>query len=75
MKALMQTANQYRQAVRVWRDALPVAKETTETVLQELRESTAQLLDKRAEAWMSENKLIHAGAAQKLAKELRDQKQ
>ena len=46
--------------------------ENAREVLNDLREQTANLLDKRAEAWISENKLIHAGAARKLAKELRE---
>lgn len=64
-------AQNYKQVVVAWRDQLPKAQQTTKDVMQELREQTALLLDKRAEAWISENKLIHAGAAQKLAAELR----
>ena len=40
-------------------------------VFAELVEQTATLIDKRTEAWRGENKLIHAGAAQKLAADLR----
>jgi hypothetical protein len=40
-------------------------------IIEELREQTINLLEKRAEAWIGENKLIHAGAARRLAAELR----
>lgn len=69
MRAAINNAQTYRQAVRMWREELP--KECANKVIDELREQTAVLLDKRAEAWLLENKLVHAGAAQKLAKEIR----
>lgn len=47
------------------------AKPKAQDIIDQLREQTADLLDKRAEAWTGENKLIHAGAARKLAEELR----
>lgn len=69
MRPLIRDAQNYRAAVEIWKQGLP--KETAAKILDDLREQTAQYLDKRAEAWTSENKLIHAGAAQKLANELR----
>lgn len=72
MRPLIGNAKTYRAAVAVWKESLP--KETAGKILDDLREQTAQYLDKRAEAWTSENKLIHAGAAQKLADELRASK-
>lgn len=69
MRALITGMQNYRQVVSVWKEELP--KECASKVFEELKEQTAVLLDKRAEAWLSENKLIHAGAAQKLADQLR----
>lgn len=54
-----------------WKDQILSKQPKTDEILSELREQTATLLDKRAEAWIGENKLIHAGAARKLANELR----
>jgi hypothetical protein len=47
--------------------ARPVAAK----IIEELRAQTVDLLEKRAEAWILDNKLIHAGAARQLAAELR----
>lgn len=47
------------------------AKPIAEKIIADLRLQTIDLLEKRAEAWIGENKLIHAGAAQRLAAELR----
>ena len=69
MRSMITGMQNYRQAVGVWKQELP--KECASKVFEELKEQTAVLLDKRAEAWLSENKLIHAGAAQKLADQLR----
>lgn len=69
MRSMITGTQNYRQAVKVWKEELP--KECAKKVFEELKEQTAVLLDKRAEAWLSENKLVHAGAAQKLADQLR----
>jgi hypothetical protein len=69
MRSMITGMQNYRQAVSAWKQELP--KESASKVFEELKEQTAVLLDKRAEAWLSENKLIHAGAAQKLADQLR----
>jgi hypothetical protein len=47
------------------------AKPIAEKIISDLRLQTVDLLEKRADAWIGENKLIHAGAARKLAAELR----
>ena len=44
---------------------------TTAKMLDDLREQTASLLEKRAEAFMAEHKPSHAAAAQQLANEIR----
>lgn len=69
MRSMITGMQNYRQTVSVWKQELP--KECASKVYEELKEQTAVLLDKRAEAWLSENKLVHAGAAQKLADQLR----
>lgn len=47
------------------------AKPVAENIIKTLRAQTIDLLEKRAEAWIGENMLIHAGAARQLAQELR----
>lgn len=49
-------------------------KNSAEVIYEGLREQTIDLLEARAQAWISENKLVHAGAARKLAKELKEKK-
>lgn len=49
-------------------------KNSAEVIYQGLREQTVDLLEARAQAWISENKLVHAGAARKLAEELKEKK-
>jgi predicted RNA-binding protein with PUA domain len=49
-------------------------KNSAEVIYQGIKEQTVDLLEARAQAWISENKLIHAGAARKLAKELMEKK-
>lgn len=60
-----------RNNINTWENNIMETKPKAQDVIDQLREQTADLLDKRAEAWTSENKLIHAGAARKLAEELR----
>lgn len=60
-----------RNNINTWKSNIMEAKPKAQDVIDQLREQTADLLDKRAEAWASENKLVHAGAARKLAEELR----
>lgn len=61
-----------RTSVEVWKNSLNNRKEASEAITSELRNQMAQLLEQRAEAWINENKLIHAGAARKLAEEIRE---
>lgn len=60
-----------RENVKEWKNEIMQMKPQAEEIIGQLREQTADLLEKRAEAWIGENKLIHAGAAKKLADELR----
>lgn len=60
-----------RNNINTWKSNVMESKPKAQDVIDQLREQTADLLDKRAEAWTSENKLVHAGAARKLAEELR----
>lgn len=60
-----------RNNINTWKNNVMEAKPKAQEIMDQLREQTADLLDKRAEAWTSENKLVHAGAAKKLAEELR----
>jgi hypothetical protein len=60
-----------RSAVEKWRAELPPANDPSIKALNEIRRDTADKLDQIAEMWRSENKLIHEGAARRLAAELR----
>lgn len=61
-----------RTAVEVWKNGLNNKKEASAAITLELRNQMVQLLEQKADAWISENKLIHAGAARKLAEEMRE---
>ncbi len=61
-----------RAAVEVWKNSLNNKKEASDAITAELRNQMSQLLEQKADAWISENKLIHAGAARKLAEEIRE---
>jgi hypothetical protein len=61
-----------RQAVAKWKTELPASDNIALSALNKIRQDTADDLMKKSEQWITENKLIHAGAAQKLAKELRE---
>lgn len=60
-----------RNNINTWKNNIMEVKPKGQDIIDQLREQTADLLDKRAEAWAGENKLVHAGAARKLAEELR----
>lgn len=62
-----------RRAVEQWRKELPTANDAVIQATNEVRQAVADGLDKKAAEWVSDNKLIHAGYAQKLADELRKQ--
>lgn len=55
-----------------WRASLPKAEEIAQKVKQEVGQAVIDALASQSEKWMSENKLLHVGAAQKLANELRE---
>lgn len=74
MKGVAKIVGDYairRNNINTWRSNIVEAKPKAQDIIDQLREQTADLLEKRAEAWTGENKLIHAGAARKLAEELR----
>lgn len=58
-----------------WRQALPKAEQIAHKVEQEVQKQVGDALIQMADQWTSENKLIHAGAARKLAKKLKQQLQ
>jgi transposase len=60
-----------RRAVEQWRKDLPTANDALINATNEVRHAVADGLDKKASEWFAENKLIHAGYAQKLSDELR----
>ena len=60
-----------RRAVAQWRNELPGAREAVAKAAKEAGEAIAEGLEKQASEWISDNKLIHAGYARKLAAELR----
>lgn len=60
-----------KMLIEKWKSNVTENQVKAQDVFAQLVEQTATLLDKRAEAWIGENKLIHAGAAQKLAADLR----
>lgn len=43
-------------------------------IYEGLKEQTIDLLEARAQAWIAENKLIHASAARKLAQDIKGAK-
>lgn len=56
-----------------WRKALPKAEQIAHKVEQEVQKQMGEALIQMADQWISENKLIHAGAARRLADKLRGQ--
>lgn len=61
-----------RAAVNRWKEELPEASLKAVDALNEVRGHTADLLQAKAQEWKGENKLLHAGAALALAKELKE---
>lgn len=61
-----------RTAVAKWRNELPAAERVAITALNETRLQAAENLERQADRWVTENRLVHAGAARKLAEELRN---
>lgn len=56
----------------IWRQSLPKAERVAQQVGVEVTKELSKVIEEKAQQWISENKLIHAGAAMKLAKELKD---
>lgn len=56
----------------IWRQSLPKAEQVAQQVGVEVTKELSKVIEEKAQQWISENKLIHAGAAMKLAKELKD---
>jgi len=56
-----------------WRQALPKAEQIAHKVEQEVQKQVGDALIQMADQWVSENKLIHAGAARRLADKLMEQ--
>jgi hypothetical protein len=55
-----------------WRQALPKAEQIARKVEQEVQKQIGDMLIQMADQWTSENKLIHAGAARRLAEKLKE---
>ncbi len=55
-----------------WRQAIPAADQVARKVEQEVQKQVGDLVIQMADKWMGENKLIHAGAAQRLADRLKE---
>jgi len=56
-----------KMKLQQWRQALPKGQEIARKVEQEVQKQVGEAVIQMADKWISENKLIHAGAAQKLA--------
>lgn len=61
-----------RTTAKEWRGELPDARKKAVEILESVRNDTVKALEEKAQEWKSENKLIHAGAALTLAKELKE---
>lgn len=59
--------------IQLWRQSLPKAEQIAHKVEQEVQKQVGDALIQMADQWASENKLIHAGAARRLADKLREQ--
>jgi len=62
-----------KMKLQQWRQALPKGQEIARKVEQEVQKQVGDALIQMADQWTSENKLIHAGAARRLAEKLRGQ--
>lgn len=61
----------FRGASHIDEKIINITSNQAQKIYDNLKDQTIELLEKRAEAWMGESKLVHAGAARKLAEELR----
>jgi hypothetical protein len=57
--------------LQFWRQSLPKAEQIARAVEQEVSKQAVGMLSEMADKWISENKLIHAGAAKRLADKLK----
>lgn len=60
-----------RMNINLWRQSLPKAEAIIKQAEKEVKTETIKVLENLSQTWLSENKLIHAGAAQRLAKKLK----
>ena len=54
-----------------WKQTFPKAQVIAKQAEQEVKAEAIKTLESLAQTWISEDKLIHAGAAQRLAKKLK----
>jgi len=57
--------------IQVWKQTMPKGQQIALKVEQEVQKQVGDAISKMADQWMSENKLIHAGAARLLANKLK----
>lgn len=71
MNLLVRVLNQVKNV----EEKLKNMKHNSASVIYDgLKEQTIELLEARAQAWIVENKLIHASAARKLAQDIKGSK-
>ena len=70
---MIQNSVMIRRAVFEWKEGLTPAETLAIKATNEVRQQAVESLERQADRWLSENKLIHAGAARKLAEELKRQ--
>jgi hypothetical protein len=59
--------------IQFWRQSLPKAEQIARSVEHEVNKQAVDMLKQLADQWVGENKLIHAGAAKRLADKLNKQ--
>lgn len=59
--------------ISFWKQSLPKAEQIAQNVEKEVGKQVEDTLVKLAEQWKIEDKLIHAGAALRLAKRLKQE--
>ena len=57
--------------INPWKQTLPKPQAIVSRVEAEVKAQAIQSLEKLSTDWIAENKLIHAGAAQRLARKLK----
>lgn len=56
----------------LWKQALPAADQIAKKIEREVQKQIGDAIIQMADQWKGENKLIHAGAALRLAKKLKE---